>query len=107
MSKLKLKKIKVSEKGEKMMTEESPAMFPPSFHVDSKQMSEVEDHEVGSKYKFVIEVELKSKSEREKTISSSYDIVAYRELKKKKPQDMNDEEFEEHQGDVMSGKVKL
>lgn len=106
MSKLKLKKIKVSE-ASKADVMEGPSMFPPSFHVESKQMSEIENWEVGDKYKLIIEVKMKSKSDNVRGTSASLDIVAYRELKKKKPEDMNDKEFEDYQGKVLSGKERV
>ena len=103
MSKLKLKKIKVPEKAERMM-EEGPVRFPPSFHVDGTQMSEIKDLDPGTKYKFVIEVEMSSKSDRKEKVSAEFEIRAYRLLKKKTPQEMNDKEFEEYQGRVLGGK---
>ena len=106
MSKLKLKKIKVSDKAD-VMEVPSMRMFPPSFHVDALQMPEIKDWEAGEKYKLVIEVNMSSKSDNKRGTSADLEVTAYKELKKKRPDQMDDEEFGEHQGDVMSGKEKL
>lgn len=104
MPKLKLKKIEVHEPT-KGMIEESPMMWTPSFSISDKQMSEVKDCDVGKKYRFVIEVEMKSKREVEKGIEAGFDIVAYKIIKEKAPEDMTDEEFGEYQGEKLSERL--
>ena len=66
-------------------------------------MLEIKDWEVGEKYRLIIEVEMKSKSEREEMIEGSFDISAYKHLKPKSPEEMDDEEFGEYQGKKLSG----
>lgn len=101
LSKLKLKKIKVED--HKDMPEMAGNHYAPYFSLNSKQVGEVADFEVGKKYRFVVEVEMKSKSEREDVVDGGFDILAYKELKPKKMEDMSDEEFEEEQGRLLSG----
>ena len=104
MAQIKLKKIKVSAgvEGER----DFPTSFPPSFHVDSNQMPEVEDWEVGKKYRLIIEVEQKSKHQNDSdVITGDFDIVAYKNISKKTLKDvseMTDKEFEEFEGEELS-----
>lgn len=100
---LKLKTIKVSErKGIEMEEEPMPSAYAPSFHVDDKQIPEVKDLDVGKKYRFVVEVEMTSKEEREKGIDSRFDIVAYKYLPKKTLDNMTDKELEIEQAKGLS-----
>lgn len=100
---MKLKKIPVKESKEMMdSVPHEMGMYPPSFYVGSKQIPEIKNWEVGETYQLVIEVVQKSKTENDMGVDSSFDIVAYKYLPKKKVEDMNDEEFGEYQGEVMS-----
>jgi|SRR3990167_2890314 len=93
-----LKKIKVDEMQGVMP---NPMSWPPSFSINAKQMPEIKDWEVGKKYRLVIEVEQKSKNEREDSLDASFEIVAYKHLKEKTMDEMSDSEFGEYQGQVM------
>ena len=96
-----LKKI---EAHEHKATADEPkyTMYPPSFSVAGMQMPEIKNWEVGKRYVLVIEVEQKSKSKDEKEIRGTFDIVAYKHLKEKTPEEMDDKEFEEYQGEMLS-----
>src|SRR3990167_2170356 len=94
-----LKKIKVSEPGGVDMPR--PYHSAPSFYVDAEQMSEIKDWEVGKKYRLVVEVEQKTKNESEDSVSASFEIIAYKHMKEKTIDEMNDEEFGEYQGQAM------
>lgn len=107
MSELNLKKIAVAKQKPKFLVEEEKLpYYLPSFHISSKQMSEIRDWEVGKNYKIVIEVNMKSKSEDERSgvtnASGSLELVAYKVLKTKSIDDMTDEEFGEYQGKELS-----
>ena|SRR3990167_5914055 len=76
----------------------------PSFYVSSREMPEIADWEVGGKYRMVIEVEQKSKSEDNERMNGSFEIVAYMPLREKTIHEMSDREFGTYQGKKMSGK---
>ena len=97
---MKMKKIKVSEHHDMAMP--SMAHYPPSFSVDSTQMPEIKDWEVGAKYKLMIEVEQKTKEETEQSTSSRFDIVAYHYKPEKTMEEMSDDEFREYSNHVRS-----
>lgn len=101
MHNLKLKKIKVSESHGHDVP--SPYYSAPSFYVSGEQMPEVATWEVGKKYKLIIEVEQKSKNEREDSVDASFDILAYKHLKEKSIDEMDDKEFGEEQGKQLAG----
>ena len=105
MHNLKLKKIKISESHGKDIP--SPYHSAPSFYVNAEQMPEIESWEVGKKYKLVIEVEQKSKNEREDSIDASFDILAYKHLKEKTIDEMSDKEFEEEKGKALANRYQL
>lgn len=96
-----LKKIKVSS-----MQVDVPSigkhLSAPSFYIDAAQMPEIKHWEVGGKYRLVIDVEQKSKNEREDSTDASFDILAYRHLPKKSIDDMTDQEFGEYQGESLA-----
>ena len=107
MAKDKLKKIKVTKRSEY----DSPAIMPPSylpsFRVGDKQMPEIKGWEVGKKYRFVIEVlqtsqDLSVDDNGIANVMAGFDIVAYKYLKAKTIDEMNDEEFEEYQGESLA-----
>ena len=101
--KIKLKKIpvRVIDEVEALESPDMPPAYPPSFDVNDIQMPEIKDWEVGKKYKFIIEVEQKSKNETKKKIRVSFDIIAYKYLKPKSIDEMTDEEFGQHQGESL------
>lgn len=74
---MELKTIKVSKpKGD--MPKVEGMMYPPSFHVNSKQIPEIKNWEVGKKYRLTIEVEQKSMNEGDDGVrGASFDLVAY------------------------------
>lgn len=99
---LKLKKIRV-EKDKMPMMNESPAMFPPSFSADDMQIPEIKHWEVGKKYYLTIQIEQKSKNESEDNrVSGRFDIIAYKHLKEKPIDEMDDKEFGELQGEELA-----
>ena len=102
--KLKLKKIRVGKKSKGMfdMEEKAPSVFPPSFRADDKQIPEVKKFEVGKKYRLVVDIEMKSKKENEKSTDGSFDLIAYKHIPKKDIFDMDDKEFGDHQGEELS-----
>lgn len=107
MSSLNLKKIPVNtQKPKYAIEEEKLPYYLPSLHLSSKQMPEIRNWEVGSNYKLVIEVNMRSKSEDEKSgktnASGSLELVAYKVIKEKTIDDMTDEEFGEYQGKELS-----
>ena len=75
--------------------------YVPSFSVDAEQMPEIKSWKVGGKYRIMIEVEQKSKNEREESVDASFDILAYKHLPDKKIEDMTDEEFGQHQSEAL------
>lgn len=95
---IKLNKIK----HEPMKGLDMPMSMNPMFHVSDKEMPEIKNWEVGNKYKLVIEVEQKSKSEDEMGVHAGFEIVAYKHLKDKSLEEMSDKEFGEYQSKVMS-----
>ena len=99
---LKLKKIPVKE--HKDMDMPKMAMYPPSFHIDSKQMPEIKKWEVGGKYYLMVEVEQKSLNENEDSMSASFDIIAYKHMPEKSYDEMSDEEMEMEQAKALSNK---
>mgnify|MGYP001609871838 FL=1 len=50
----------------------------------------------------MIEVEQKSKNEREDSVDASFEILAYKHLKEKSINEMDDKEFGEYQGKQMA-----
>ena len=74
----------------------------PVLNVDNKHMQEIEDWEVGKKYKMVIEVEMKSKSMNREMVSGGFDILAYKYLKDKTMDEMSDDEFGEYQDEQLA-----
>lgn len=82
----------------------------PSFHVEEWQMPEISGCEVGEKYKFTIEVEMKSKNEYkgdEINTNGSFSILAYKMEKKKTVEEMSDEEFAKYQSKSLAkGKLE-
>ena len=92
-----LKKIKQPE-----MSHEMPLPTGPTFYIDANQMPEIKDWEVGKKYRLVVEVEQKSRNEREDMIDGSFEIVAYKHLADKKMENMDDKEFEEYSNKVVN-----
>ncbi len=106
MENLKLKKIPVTEsKFPSVQNSEGVNLYPPSFSLNSNQVSEIKDWEVGGKYKLVIVVEQKSKSNNSSAtaniIEGSFNILAYKYIPVKKIEDMTDAEFEEYQGKAL------
>ncbi|KKN30973.1 hypothetical protein LCGC14_0828670 [marine sediment metagenome] len=102
--KLKLKKIPVKPMPKEMKVgiEDSPSIFPPSFHIDEKQMPEIKKWDVGEKYRLVVDIEMKSKNETQlDKINGQFDLTAYKYIPKKSVLDMNDKEFEEEEGKRM------
>lgn len=99
MHNIKLKKIKINESKESVM----PSSSAPNFYINAGQMPEIKDWEVGKKYKLVIEVEQKSKNEREDSVDASFDILAYKHLKEKSIDEMDDKEFGEYKGKQLAG----
>lgn len=111
MAKITLKKIKKLPTPKAFAIDNMGMNFP-TLYVDSGQMPEIKEWEVGKTYKVVVELKQKSKSEMsvagsEQRIDARFDIVAYRYLEPKDIKDMTDEEFGEYQGEVMAGKEKL
>ena len=103
MPKITLKKIPVKKLPKRSLPfTDEPPFFLPSFGVSAKQMPEIKDWDVGKKYRIVIEVEQKSKEERNDHVHASFDIVAYKHLRKKSIDEMTDKEFGIHQGKVLS-----
>ena len=98
---IKLKKIKTSESHSLDMPK--PYHSAPSFYVSASQMPEIKDWEVGKKYRLMIEVEQKSKNESEDSgVDASFEILAYKHLKEKSINEMDDHEFGEYQSNEMA-----
>lgn len=79
-----MKKVPVAKKNKGNMPvsmEESLPSYPPSFHVNDRQMPEIKGWKVGEKYKMTIQVEQKNMNEGEKGLSAGFDIVAYKIIK--------------------------
>lgn len=100
--KLKLKKIPVQEPRVGIDMPER-RLYPPSFQIEAEQMPEIKDWEVGKKYRLIVEIEQKSAHQNEKDrMNASFDIVAYKHLKPKSMDEMNDEEFDEYSGEALA-----
>lgn len=102
-----LKPIKVKKQKPKyMIGEDELPYYYPSFHVTNKQIPEIKSWEVGKNYKMVIEVNMRSKSEDErsgsKNASASLEVVAYAVGKAKDISKMTDKEFGAYQGEALS-----
>ena len=98
---IKLKKIKVEES--KGMDMPSRSYSPPAFYTNDKQISEIKDWEQGAKYRLVIDVEMKSKTETDSGVDGSFDIVAYKEIEQKKSiNDMTDKEFADYTSESLA-----
>ena len=107
MAKDKLKKIKVTKRSEYDSPTIQPPAYLPSFRVGDKQMPEIRKWTVGEKYRLVIEVlqtsqEMSVDDNGISNVSAGFDIVAYKYLKAKTIDEMNDEEFEEYQGESLA-----
>lgn len=105
MEKTKLEKIKPLDESKRYPVDASP-MSLPTIYVNSEQMPEVADWEVGKKYRVLIEVEQKSKSETavnggKQIIDARFNIVAYKAIEGKKVDDMTDEEFGKDQDEKL------
>lgn len=100
MTSHKLKTIK-KPKEEKMDMSTSMSMLP-SFHVDTKQMPEIKNWEVGKKYRLVVEVEQTSYHEDDHSSGASFNITAYEILNGKNYDEMSDEEIEMEQGKALA-----
>lgn len=99
-----LKKIAEPEKHKNTMSYDMPemSMDRPSFYVNGQQMPEIKDWEVGEEYQLVVNVTMKSKNENDDKIDGRFEIGAYKHMPKKKMEDMDDKEFAEYQGKVLS-----
>jgi len=87
----------------------SVSLYPPSFHVNEKQMPEIKNWEVKGIYRLVIEVEQISKHEERKSddstsVGGEFNIIKYKYLPEKTIDEMDDKEFEEYQGKELSKK---
>lgn len=107
---LKLKKIQ----SEKIDMVEEGRRYLPTLYLDSKQVPEIKDWEVGETYHVILELRQTSKNENDtekdgkvNSVSAQFDIVAYKPMEMEKDMDeMTDEEIEEMQGKVMGGHKK-
>lgn len=76
--------------------------FYPSFSINDKQMPEVDAWEVEGRYRLVLDVVMTSKgSQRHSATRGGFDIVGYKILATKPPEEMTDKEFGEYQGKVL------
>jgi len=107
----KLKKIPI-EKMDKDVAKsiEGPSAWPPSFHVNDKQMPEIRNWKVGEKYQIMIEVEMKSFQDEaiadkpaKINASASFDILAYNTMD---IEDMSDEEFRKYESNALRHMAK-
>ena len=99
---LKLKKIE-AEKAQDYP--EVGARFLPTLYLDSKQVSEIRDWEVGEEYTLVIKVKQTGKNENDKekdgkvnSVRADFDIVGYKVLN----DEMSDADLEEMQAKGLS-----
>lgn len=99
----KLKKIPVRKSTPALdMEMDLDPMFPPSFHVTSKQMPEIKSWEVGEKYRLEIEVEQTGKrASKGSHTNADFEITGYRVVEKDYSK-MSDEEFEEEETKALS-----
>lgn len=96
-----LKKILVRKPKHLAEVFDRPALFPPSFNVDSKQMPEIKRWEVGHTYHLEIEIKQTSKYQNQRNhTDAGFDIVAYRVVKKSIA-DLTDEEMNAKAGKAM------
>lgn len=97
---LKLKKIQTESYNDYPLEH---AYFP-YLTLNSKQISELKDWEVGETYQIILEIKQKSKSESEtkdlSVINSTFDITAYKVISG----DISDADLEEMQGLALSSK---
>lgn len=98
MDKVKLKKIKVAKEEQSRYPVETSPMTLPTLYVNSDQMPEIADWEVGKKYRLIIEVEQKSKSEvavagKSEIVDARFNIVGYKALDTK----MNEDDLTEEE----------
>ena len=72
-------------------------MHRPSFNVHAKQMPEIEDWEVGKRYRLEVLVEMTARRQDKFSDNAELELVAYKAEEKKSYEDMEDDEFaEEH-----------
>lgn len=55
----------------------------PRIYVDSKQMSEIGDWEVGETYELKVKIKMTGKTETENRVDGNFDVIAYERTNKK------------------------
>ena len=98
---MKLKKIPVHDHDD-MKGEMKGGMMPPYLGIESKQVPEVKDWEVGETYRLVVDLKQTSKSEdRDGRVSGGFELIAYKHIPEKSIDEMSDKEFEDYEGRML------
>lgn len=95
---LKLKKIEAEKYPE---YPEQGARFLPTIYLDSRQIAEIRDWEVGEEYTLILKVKQTSKSENDKekdgkvnSVRAEFDVIAYKAISEDY-ENMSSEDFKE------------